>query len=364
MACQVASESCGYNMSSATASSSDPCSSVCAASCGRNLHDGDTSTIAESDSESENSPLKQRLADFSDDEETQVKVTKSSEAVGKPRWADLLDNENENEVHSQVAANSEAAAADREKIVPQHVSSLATCSDAASRPTEATTVASGTIQLNTSSHSLDDADCAKRGQAAKRQRKKASWQPEAQPQQKWSHASASSAWHGKGAARNAGRVHAERPDNTATKGAGKGKGKSKGSASNSGPKGHGKGASEKFQCQFTIGIEEDSKFHVVKRIIGQGGGHMKHIAQKTDAKLRLRGRGSKFLEGYEQKESDDVLMLCVSCQDKTSFENAKKLVFQLLEGIYESHRLFCAKAGQNPQFLSIQLHEGYRAGSR
>lgn len=345
MACQVASGLRGYNMSSATASSSDPRSSVCAASCGRNPHDDDTSTIAESESESENSPLKQRWADFSDDEVPQVKVTKSSEAVGKPRWADLFDSEN---------ANSEAAAADREKIVPQHGSSLATCSDAAS----------GTIQLNRSSHSLDDAYCGKRGQAAKRQRKKASWQPEEQPQQKWSYASASSAWHGKCAARNAGWVHAERPDNTATKGAGKGKGRSKGSASNSGPKGHGKGASEKFQCQFTIGIEEDSKFRVVKRIIGQGGEHMKHIAQKTDAKLRLRGRGSKFLEGYEQKESTDGLMLCVSCQDKTSFENAKKFVSQLLEGIYESHRLFCSEAGQNPQSISIQLHEGYREGSR
>merc|ERR1719261_1882561 len=88
-------------------------------------------------------------------------------------------------------------------------------------------------------------------------------------------------------------------------------------------KGLGKGSNEKLQCQFIIGIEEDPKFKVVKRIIGIGGSNMKRIAESTGAKLRLRGRGSGFLEGPRQQESSDELMLCISSQDKVGFENCK-----------------------------------------
>merc|ERR1719253_1786147 len=80
--------------------------------------------------------------------------------------------------------------------------------------------------------------------------------------------------------------------NTAEGGKKSGKGAAKGAG-----KGAGKGGAEKFQCQFVIGIEEDSKFRVVRRLIGSGGEHMKAIFEQTSAKLRLRGRGSKFMEG-------------------------------------------------------------------
>lgn len=102
----------------------------------------------------------------------------------------------------------------------------------------------------------------------------------------------------------------------------------------------------------------------MRRIIGQGGVNMKTVAQKTGAKLRLRGRGSKFLEGPEQQESTDDLMLCISCQDKAGFETAKEIVSDLLKDIYHSYSSFCGKKRSKAPALTLQLHEGYREGSR
>lgn len=123
---------------------------------------------------------------------------------------------------------------------------------------------------------------------------------------------------------------------------------------------------DKTQCQFIIGIEEESKFRVVRRILGKAGQNMKHIAEDTGAKLRLLGRGSGYLEGPEGKkqESADPLMLCISAPDRASYEQAKKLAGDLLENIYDEYRQHCKTAGQIAPNLRIDVHEGYRQGSR
>jgi len=166
------------------------------------------------------------------------------------------------------------------------------------------------------------------------------------------------------ASRSVGKGFGKGLDKVAVKQVGKGAGKSGARFSNAATKGVGKRGSGKLQCQFTIGIEEDSKFRVVRRVIGNGGENMKRIAEETGAKLRLRGRGSKFLEGPEQQESTDDLMLCISGQTEAGFDHAKKLVAELLLDIYDSFNLFCSSRGEVPPPLGIQLHEGYRAGSR
>jgi hypothetical protein len=123
-------------------------------------------------------------------------------------------------------------------------------------------------------------------------------------------------------------------------------------------------ANEKFQCQFFLGIEEDSRFRVARRVLGEGGENMKRIASESGAKLRLRGRGSKFLEGPEKKESEDDLMLCVSCQDAAGFEIAKRAVSDLIEVIHQDYQTFCWKAGHACPLLELKINGGYRVGSR
>jgi len=119
---------------------------------------------------------------------------------------------------------------------------------------------------------------------------------------------------------------------------------------------------DKRQCQFTIGIEEESKFRVVRKIIGLHGAHVKAIAEQSLAKLRLRGRGSKFLEGDEQQESTDPLMLCVSAPDRSSYDKAVELITELLERVYGEYRVFCEKSKLPVRDLRIQNHEGRREG--
>lgn len=117
---------------------------------------------------------------------------------------------------------------------------------------------------------------------------------------------------------------------------------------------------QKFQCQFIIGIEEDNKFRVVRRILGFSGQNMKRIADATGVKLRLRGRGSKFLEGPEQEESLDDLMLCISSQDEKGYQACLPMVQKILQRIYREYETFCKNSGRTAPTLQIQIHEGPR----
>lgn len=98
----------------------------------------------------------------------------------------------------------------------------------------------------------------------------------------------------------------------------------------------------KFTCRFEIGIENEREFQVARRIIGQKGINMKDIVARTDAKLRLRGKGSGYLEGIARQESPEPLHLCVSCTTKRGYAEAARLVSELLQVVYNDYREFCA----------------------
>lgn len=110
------------------------------------------------------------------------------------------------------------------------------------------------------------------------------------------------------------------------------------------PPPHVKGV-RKYTCRFLIGIENDKDFHVVRRIIGANGSNMKHIFEQTDAKLRLRGRGSGYFEGAGHKESAEPLQLCVSCTSEDGYKLAVALAEALLENIYSEFRAFSRERG-------------------
>mmetsp|Transcript_58861 Transcript_58861/g.137043 ORF Transcript_58861/g.137043 Transcript_58861/m.137043 type:complete len:160 (+) Transcript_58861:220-699(+) len=119
----------------------------------------------------------------------------------------------------------------------------------------------------------------------------------------------------------------------------------------------------KPQCQFLVGIEEEPVFQVKRKLLGPHGQHMKAIAEKSGAKLRLRGRGSGFLEGPAQQESSDPLMLCVSAPDTWTYREATRMVKQLLGRVYGEFRHFCEGSGRQAPSLHIEMHEGPRPGS-
>jgi len=109
----------------------------------------------------------------------------------------------------------------------------------------------------------------------------------------------------------------------------------------------------KYTCRFDIQIENDKEFHVARRIIGQKGSNMKRIVKQAgyDAKLRLRGRGSGFLEGAQKQESQEPLHLCVSCKDFQGYRAAIEQVEELLAEIYADYNEYSS------QNLGIVMHE-------
>lgn len=125
-----------------------------------------------------------------------------------------------------------------------------------------------------------------------------------------------------------------------------------------------RGVEAKHQSQVDVGIEEEPVFRVMRRILGPGGQNMKLIADKTGARLRLRGKGSRFLEGPEQKESRDPLMLCISAPGAAAADEARVCVSAVLEQVYAEFRDFCREAGWPAPHLRIRFHDGARIGSR
>ena len=57
---------------------------------------------------------------------------------------------------------------------------------------------------------------------------------------------------------------------------------------------------------------------------------MKRIFKLTQSKLRLRGKGSGYLEGYNKQEADEPLHLCISSTNSEQYGNARRLVEKLL----------------------------------
>jgi hypothetical protein len=101
----------------------------------------------------------------------------------------------------------------------------------------------------------------------------------------------------------------------------------------------------KYTCRFEIGIDNDKEFQVARRIIGQKGSNMKRIVKSTDAKLRLRGRGSGYLEGAAKVESPEPLHLCISCVNSSGYKQAVQLVTELLAQVNEEYKKFCKSKG-------------------
>ena len=107
----------------------------------------------------------------------------------------------------------------------------------------------------------------------------------------------------------------------------------------------------RYTCKYEILIPNDKDFQIARRLIGSKGYNMKRILNecktsnniKDNVKLRLRGRGSGYKEGPENKESNEPLHLCISAKNKEEMNKACKLVDNLLNKIYEEYKNYCIK---------------------
>lgn len=122
----------------------------------------------------------------------------------------------------------------------------------------------------------------------------------------------------------------------------------------------------KYTCRFIIGIESDDEFRVVRRIIGAGGAKMKDIVARSggDAKLRLRGRGSGYVERDIKTESNEPLQLCISCPHKDGYVTAVRCTEELLKSVYDSYSKWCADRGMHVALPQIRFTERHQIGGR
>ena len=123
----------------------------------------------------------------------------------------------------------------------------------------------------------------------------------------------------------------------------------------------------KYTCKFEILIPNDKEFQIARRLIGSKGCNMKKILDECklleptsndNVKLRLRGRGSGYKEGPQNKESDEPLHLCISSKNQEGLKKASECVNDLLNKIYEDYKKHCAKFGINPVNRIAKLIEG------
>ena len=112
----------------------------------------------------------------------------------------------------------------------------------------------------------------------------------------------------------------------------------------------------KYTCKYEILIPNDKDFQVARRLIGSKGCNMKKILNECkqnnnindNIKLRLRGRGSGYKEGPQNKESDEPLHLCISAKNQEEMKKACGLVDDLLDKIYDEYKKFCIKNNISP----------------
>ncbi|EZG56478.1 putative RRM domain and KH domain (SPAC30D11.14-like KH) protein [Gregarina niphandrodes] len=113
----------------------------------------------------------------------------------------------------------------------------------------------------------------------------------------------------------------------------------------------------KWTVRYEIQIPANNDFQITRRIIGVRGNNMKSVNQATGAKLRLRGRGSGYLEGLGKEEANEPLHLCISCTDEAGYRNARQRTELLLKTVYDEFDQWCLERGIKPPRLAIKAKE-------
>ena len=118
----------------------------------------------------------------------------------------------------------------------------------------------------------------------------------------------------------------------------------------------------KYTCKYQILIANDKDFQIARRLIGSKGCNMKNIINECKLsedgegiKLRLRGKGSGYKEGPENKESDEPLHLCISSKNAEEMKKACLLVDELLNRINNEYKDYCQKNNVMPVNSQIAI---------
>jgi len=86
-------------------------------------------------------------------------------------------------------------------------------------------------------------------------------------------------------------------------------------------------------------------FDLVPRLIGRGGCNMRRIAEETQSKIRIRGRGSGHLEVDGVREAPVPLMVAVTTDkcDEHAFRGAIAAMLRELRAMERRFHEYCAQ---------------------
>jgi len=113
----------------------------------------------------------------------------------------------------------------------------------------------------------------------------------------------------------------------------------------------------RFVC--CVPLSQVADFQLVPRIIGTGGSNVKAVASACGGKVRVRGRGSGYLEGPDRREADIPLQVVLSCNDAQSLETGVRMLSQLLNQMGEHYSQYCKKVDLKPpaRFFALKLRD-------
>jgi len=119
----------------------------------------------------------------------------------------------------------------------------------------------------------------------------------------------------------------------------------------------------KYTCKVEFDIENDKDFRVSSKVISVARRIWQELPnfQLKGGKTRLRGKGSGFLEGIEQKEADEPLHLCISCREHQSFEDAIAMAIKEIHNIQRDFVAFRTSKGlPAPKHLGCRVERQTR----
>jgi len=101
---------------------------------------------------------------------------------------------------------------------------------------------------------------------------------------------------------------------------------------------------------FQISTQQIKEFELVPKLIGFKGKNMKLISNSCQAKLRIRGQGSKYKDfrgANGMMEATMPLQLCVSCPTQAQLDEASNMVRSLLDHHAQKFIKHCQDHGRS-----------------
>lgn len=121
----------------------------------------------------------------------------------------------------------------------------------------------------------------------------------------------------------------------------------------------GEASLQKQHCSFIFQVtQRDVKeFQLVPRLIGRKGANMKRIADACNVRIRIRGRGSGFMEEHKMLEANIPLQMALSADDFAGYEKARGMLTEVLDAMAGRFEQYCLQRQINPPPAFYVLRE-------